>query len=103
MMGSTRSSALMQIMQIEDQVKHVINGKKYKKMQQYIRLLKDLSGHAILKVENPEDMGKLVELRKNSTKAKDYLKTYEHMINEYDVLLRELAVRKHSLKAELFG
>jgi hypothetical protein len=102
-MGSTRSSALAQIMQIEDQVSSIINDKKYKKMQHYIRVLKDLSGHAILKVENPEDMGRLVELRKNSTKAKDYLKTYEHMLYEYDVLLRELAVRKHSLKAELFG
>ena len=103
MMGSTRSSALAQIMQIEDQVNRVINGKKYNKMHQYIRLLKDLSGHAILKVENPGDMGKLVELRKNSKTAKEYLKTYEHMLNEYDVLLRELAIRKRSLKAELFG
>jgi len=102
-MGSTRSSALMQIMQIEDQVGNVINGKKYIKIQHYVRVLKDLSGHAILKVENPEDMGRLVELRKNSTKAKEYLKTYEHMLNEYNVLLRELAVRKRSLKAELFG
>jgi hypothetical protein len=90
-------------MQIEDQVSRILNDKKYKKMQHYIRVLKDRSGHAILKVENPEDMGRLVELRKNSTKAKDYLKTYEHMLYEYDVLLRELAVRKHSLKAELFG
>ena len=103
MMGSTRSSALAQIMQIEDQVNRVINGKKYKKMYQYIQVLKDLSGHAIRKVENPEDMGKLVELRKNSKTAKEYLKTYEHMLNEYDVLLRELAIRKRSLKAELFG
>ena len=103
MMGSTRSSALAQIMQIEDQVNRVINGKKYKKMNQYIRVLKDLSGHAILKVENPDDMGKLVELRKNSKTAKEYLKTYEHMLNEYEVLLRELSIRKRSLKAELFG
>ena len=102
-MGSTRASALAQIMQIEDQVKRVISGKKYIKIQQYVRVLKDLSRHAILKVENPDDMGRLVELRKNSTKAKEYLKTYEHMLNEYDVLLRELAVRKHSLTAELFG
>lgn len=103
MMGSTRSSALVQIMQIEDQVKRVVNGKKYKDIQHYIRMLTDISGRAILKVENPEDMGKLVELRKNSKTAKEYLKTYEHMNNEYDVLLHELAIRKRSLKAQLFG
>lgn len=102
-MGSTRSSALVQIMLIEDQVKRVINGKKYKNIQQYIRMLKNLSGHSLLKVENPDDMGKLVELRKNSKTAKAYLKTYEHMNNEYAVLLRELALRKRSLKAQLFG
>ena len=102
-MGSTRSSALVQIMQIEDQVKRVINGKKYKNIQQYIRMLKNLSGHSLLKVENPDDMGKLVELRKNSKTAKEYLKTYEHMNNEYAVLLHELALRKRSLKAQLFG
>ena len=102
-MGSTRSSALVQIMQIEDQVKRVVNGQKYKKMNQYIRALTEFSGHAILKVENPEEMGKMVELRRNSKTAKEYLKTYEHMIKEYDVLLRELSIRKRSLKAELFG
>jgi len=102
-MGSTRSSALMQIMQIEEQIGRVINGKKYKKMRQYVRVLKDLSGNAIINVENPGDMGRLVKLRKNGETAKEYLKTYEHMLNEYDVLLKELSVRKHSLKAELFG
>ena len=102
-MGSTRSTALVQILQIEDQVKRVINGKKYKDIQNYIRLLTDFSGHALLIVENPDDMGKLVELRKNSKTAKAYLKTYEHMNNEYDVLLHELAIRKHTLKAQLFG
>ncbi len=102
-MGSKRSSALAQIMQIEDQVNQIINSKKYKKMYQYIRALKDVSGHAILKVENPDDMGKLVRLRKNSETAKEYLKKYEQMLNEYDVLLGELAVRRQSLRAELFG
>lgn len=102
-MGSKRSSALVQIMQIEEQVNQIINSKKYKKMHQYIRALKDVSGHAILKVENPDDMGKLVRLRKNSETAKEYLKKYEQMLNEYDVLLGELAARKRSLRAKLFG
>ena len=72
-------------------------------MNQYILALKDVSGHALLKVENPDDMGKLVTLRKNSETAKEYLMKYEHMLKEYEVLLRELAARKNSLKAELFG
>jgi len=103
MMGKTRSSALIQIMQIEDQIKSVINGKKYIKIQQYVRVLKDLSGNAILHVENPDEMGKIVKLRKNSVQAKEYLKKYEVMLNEFDTLLLELRKRKKSLNSELFG
>ena len=103
MMGKTRSSALIQIMQIEDQIKSVINGKKYIKIMQYVRVLKDLSGNAILQVENPDEMGKMVKMRKNSAEAKEYLKKYEVMLNEYDTLLLELRKRKKSLSSELFG
>jgi len=92
----------MQIMKIEDQIKSVINGKKYIKIRQYVRVLKDLSGNAILEVENPDDMGKTVKLRKNSVVAKEYLKRYELMLTEYDILLLELRKRKKSLNAELF-
>ena len=93
----------MQIMKIEDQIKSVINGKKYIKIRQYVRVLKDLSGNAILEVENPDDMGKTVKLRKNSIAAKEYLERYELMLTEYDILLLELRKRKKSLNAKLFG
>ncbi len=102
-MGKTRSSALIQIMQIEDQILSIINGKKYIKIQQYVRVLKDLSGNAILNVENPDEIGKIVKLRKNSKEAKEYLAKYEVMLNEYDTLLMELRKRKKSLNSELFG
>ncbi len=93
----------MQIMQIEEEIKRIINGKKYIKIRLYVRILKDLSGNAILQVENPEDMGKMVRLRKNSKEAKDYLLKYEVMLNEYDTLLLELRKRKKKLNSELFG
>jgi hypothetical protein len=93
----------MQIMKIEDQIKSVINGKKYIKIRQYVNVLKDLSGNAILEVENPNDMGKAVKLRKNSIEAKEYLERYELMLTEYDTLLLELRKRKKSLNTELFG
>ena len=90
-------------MQIEDQIKSVINGKKYIKISQYVSVLKDLSGNAILEVENPDEMGKTVKLRKNSTVAKEYLERYEMMLNEYDILLLELRKRKYTLNEKLFG
>jgi len=103
MMGSTRSNALIQIMQIEDEIKRVSNSKRYMKIQQYIRILQDSSGKAIINVENPSDMGKIVQLRKNSVKAKEYLKVYEDLLLEYDMLLSELRNRKKVFTTELFG
>ncbi|MBT6603828.1 hypothetical protein HOB36_01915 [Candidatus Bathyarchaeota archaeon] len=102
-MGKTRSSALIQIMQIEDEIKRVINGKEYINIRQYVQVLKDLSGNAILQVENPDDMGKMVRLRKNSEEAKKYLVKYEAMLNEFDVQLLNLRKRKQDLNSELFG
>ena len=103
MMGSTRSNALIQIMQIEDEIKRVSNSKRYMKILQYIRILKDSSGKAIINVENPNDMGKIVQLRKNSIKAKEYLKAYEDLLLEYDMHLSELRNRKKVFTTELFG
>ena len=102
-MDSTRAYALTQIMQIEDQVKQVTRSKRYMKIQQYIIDLKNSSGSAILHIENPGDMGKIIQVRKNSTTAKKYLKKYELLLNEYTVLFNELNKRKKRLKAELFG
>ena len=73
------------------------------KIQQYVIDLKNASGNAILNIENPGDMGKIIQVRKNSTTAKKYLKKYELLLNEYTVLFNELNKRKKRLKAELFG
>ena len=102
-MDSTRAYALTQIMQIEDQVKRVTRSKRYMKIQQYVRDLQNSSGRAILNIENPGDMGKIIQVRKNSITAKEYLKKYEMLLNEYTVLFNELNIRKRRLKAELFG
>ena len=102
-MASTRAYALTQIMQIEDRVKRVTRSKRYRTIQQYVRDLKNASGKAILNIENPGDMGKIIQVRKNSTTAKEYLKQYELLLNEYTVLFKKLNKRKKRFKAELFG
>lgn len=102
-MTSKRTTALQQIMQIEDKMSQVSKSKKYQKVQQYVRLLKNIGGGSIVAVENPDNMGAIVEVRKNSQQGKDYLASYERMLNEYDVLYNELGKRRNSLKKELFG
>jgi hypothetical protein len=101
-MDSSRAHALTQIMQIESQVKKAVNSKRYIKIHQYIRDLKTTQGKAIITIENPYKMGKKIKLRKNSEKAKEYLKQYELMLYEYHMLFNELTKRKNRYKAELF-
>jgi transposase len=102
-MDSSRAHALTQIMQIEKQVKKAVNSKRYIKIQEYIRDLKTTQGKAIITIENPYKMGRKIQLRKNSEKAKEYLKQYELLLNEYQILFNELKKRKNHYEAELFS
>jgi hypothetical protein len=102
-MDSSRAHALTQIMLIENQVKKAVNSKRYIKIQQYIRDLKTTQGKAIITVENPHMMGKKIQLRKNSEKAKEYLRKYELLLYEYQILFNELSKRKNHFEAELFS
>jgi hypothetical protein len=102
-MDSTRSHALSQIMLIENQVKRINISKRYMKIQKYVHDLKDHNGKAILDIEDPEDMGKVIKIRKNSSTAKKYLKQYELLLYEYQVLFNELHKQKDKFKKQLFG
>ena len=101
-MDSTRADALIQIMEIENQVKRVSRSKRYIKIQQYVQDLQNLNGRSILDIENPDDMGKIIQVRKNSTAAKEYLKQYELLLNEYTIQFKKLQERKKLLKTVLF-
>ena len=101
-MDSRRANALTQILQIDDKIKRVARSKRYIKVRKYVKDLQNSSGKAILNIENPDDMGKIIQVRKNSAAAKKYLKQYELLLNEYKVLFKELQERKKRLKAVLF-
>lgn len=92
----------MKIMRIEDQVNRVNKDKRYRDIQQNVKMLKDSYGRAIVHISNPENMEKQVTVRKNSETAREYLKTYELMLLEYDVLISELSKQKKRLREELF-
>ena len=47
-------------------------------------------------------MEKMITVRKNSLDAKGFLKTYELMLFEYDVLMLELCKQKNKLRKQLF-
>ena len=49
-MSSTRASALMRIMQIDARIKKLVSSKKYRNIQNSIKLLTRNSGNAIFMV-----------------------------------------------------
>ena len=92
----------MKIMRIEDQVNRVSKDKRYKQIQENVKKLKDSYGRSEVMIGTPENMDKSITVRKNSVDAKGYLKTFELMLYEYDVLLLELRKKKETLRKELF-
>ena len=101
-MTSTRAEALTQILLIETKEKKISSSQRYRKIRKSIRDLKNASGRSIIKVENPNDFKQIVEVRKHSKIAKEYLKKYESLLKEYDDHFLELNERKKLYKARLF-
>ena len=101
-MSSTRASALMRIMQIDARIKKLVSSKKYRNIQNSIKLLTRNSGNAIFMVHNPENPKRLVEVRRNSEESKKFLAIYENQLNKYRTLLDELGEKKKNLTTELF-
>lgn len=100
-MGSTRSSALIQIMRIEDEIKKVTKSKRYRVIQQNITKLNARTGTALIEVE-PINDEKTVTVRRGSTEFKVILEKNRHSLMEYETLLNELNKKKKALTTTLF-
>jgi len=101
---TTRSYALSQIMKIENQIKQLSSSLRYRRIEQNVRKLKNPQAHTIIHIQDPEKPDQnTIQIRKNSTQAKEYLKTYELQLYEYQILFNELHKRKNTLKSQLFG
>ena len=101
---TTRSYALTQIMKIENQLKQMNSSTRYRRIEQNVRDLKNPQSNTMIHIQDPEKNDeKTIQIRKNSTQAKEALKTYELQLYEYQILFNELNKRKNTLKTQLFG
>ena len=103
MMGSRRSSSLMEIMQIEAKIKQIRNSSEYRHIQQNIGKLKRTSGNAVIQIQNPEEMDKMVTVRRNSVESKKFLAIYEGQLEKYSVEIEEMEKIKKGLTSKLFA
>ena len=98
----TRSSTLTQIIKIDQRVQKTLKSTRYRSIQHNLRTLKNTTGHAIITVQDPQDMTKRITLRKNSEKAKQLLQRYQQLSDQYQRQFKELQKQKNTLKKTLF-
>ena len=100
-MGFSRSSSLMEIMKIDNEIKEIVKSRKYRNIQENLRKLRRREGGSIIEIEHPFD-GKKVRLRWNSEESSEYLEKYEGQMKEYRIRLDNLRRKKKKLTSELF-
>lgn len=102
-MGSRRSSSLIEIMQIEAKIKQIRNSTTYRHIQQNIGKLKRTSGNALIEVQNPKAMDKHVTVRRNSEESKEFLAIYEEQLETYGAKIEKMEKTKKRLTTKLFA
>lgn len=102
-MGPRRSSSLIEIMEIEAKIKQMRNSPEYRHIQENIGKLKRTSGYAMIEVQNPKAMDKLVTVRRNSEESKKFLAFYEEQLETYGAKIEEMEKTKKRLTTELFA
>ena len=101
-MGSSRAYALSQILKIDKQITKASKSIRYRKIQKYTNALKGKTGTSIVVVEDPMNMGDLIQVRRNSSEAKNYLAYYESLLRDYQIMFEKLNRLKKNYTKELF-
>ena len=101
-MGSSRAYALSQILKIDKQITLASKSIRYRKIQKYSNALKGKIGSSIVVVEDPKNMGNLIQVRRNSSRAKEYLADYESLLKDYKNMFEKLNILKKKYTKELF-
>jgi hypothetical protein len=100
---SSRSSVLLQIIQIENKVKQIINSKKYKKIRRNVAILKNQAGRSMMELDDLDNNDRKIQVRRNSKVAKEYLIRYQSMLDNFESQISQLGSKRMSLNKELFG
>jgi hypothetical protein len=100
--ASTRSSALLQIIQIENEIKKIVKSKKYREIIRNLTILKNQAGHSIMELDDLDIRNRKINVRRNSITAKEYLTSYQSMLDAFETRITELGIKKSNLRKELF-
>ena len=103
-MTSSRSSKLLRILEIEGKIKRISSNSDYKKIKKYLRVINNPVGRrGIVNVGSPENMDKMIELRRNSPSLKTITSLYKMKLETYEADIGRLDQERTQLRKELFA
>ena len=98
-----RRSILQEILENDAHINTMRRDPVYARIKNNLdKLEKRRFGSVTVNVPSPDDPGKVVEVRCNSSEMREIISKYKEMRAEFDVQIGELLVRKTSLQEQLF-
>jgi len=102
-MSSSRRTNLHRIMQIENEIKNIKTNNKYQQILRNMNIMDHLTvGSRNIDVGSPDDMDKIITVRRRSEEAKDVVKSYKLNLQKYSSHIQTLINEKASLEKQLF-
>jgi len=102
-MNSSRRSNLNRIIQIEKEIKNINADKEYRQILRNMKIMDHLTvGSRNIDVGSPEDMDKIITVRRRSQEAKEVAESYELKLLKFSSRIQELKNEKAGLEKQLF-
>ena len=102
-MSPTRRTSLNRIMQIEQEIKKITTDTNYRQILSNLKIMNHLTrGSRNIDVASPEDMDKIITVRRRSQEARDLAETYKLNLQKFSNRLQKLRNEKAALQKQLF-
>jgi len=101
--SSSRRTNLNRIMQIEKEIKNINTNKEYQQILRNMEIMDNLTvGSRNIDIGSPDDMDKIITVRRRSEDAKEVEKSYKLKLQKFSSRIHELRNEKVSLEKQLF-
>jgi len=95
---------LMEILEVEAEIKQIRGNPTYMKIVRNLKLLKGMGfGNPVMMISSPDDLNKNLEVRRHSKEMNEIMYRYEERLLEYEKKIKDLRKRRENLEKQLFG
>jgi hypothetical protein len=90
-------------MEIEQRLHRIESDSKFRKMQNNLKLLQtNVVGSRHIRISNPNNLDKIIELRRHSEEMNNVIQGYKDGLEKYENIIDKLIREKEQLQKELF-